>query len=192
MEDWGHSNGLNGSAQIYGNAVGTPSAGSWGNDWIANSFGSSQFSQATIVGILVNNNIWYVGVRILPQDGTSSTTGYFAGTFGGAGEVYRIDRWDNGVRTGLATSAQVAALNDVVNLQIIANQLTLFVNGISILTVADSTYATGNVGFVLQTLTFTTGFLDDWSGGDLALSAIAEEGYLPPLCGSGNSLITVW
>jgi len=160
--NWEIFGGL-GAPNIYSNAVGYPSTGTAvAADWIANSFGNDQFSQATITGF-TPDDIWFVGAHLAH----GPLSGYEAGISTAVSGHYLIDRWDNGTEVNLATSAQLAALNDVVRLKIQGTRLTLFVNGIAILTTTDSTYTSGNVGFALRGSHTSTGLLDNWSGGDL-------------------------
>jgi len=58
-------------------------------------------------------------------------------------------------------------VTNVVRLEVRGNMLTLFVNNVSILTARDNKFASGNPGIALNLGTATTGYLDDWSGGDL-------------------------
>ncbi len=160
------------AAVIVSNGVGLANSGDTAvMDWIGSGVSSNdQFSQMTMVRVpIVSNDFWFVDVRQGTPNATG-TRGYFAGIRPNEGDLnYRLWRYDSpGGGFLLAASTQAAALNDVVRLEVHGTHLTLFVNGISLLTATDSTYTTGRPGFEIVASTNAVPCMDNWSGGDFS------------------------
>jgi hypothetical protein len=133
---------------------------------------NDQFAQATIVA-LPSTLEMLVGVRMLGDGSNNPSSGYFVGPNDNiSGNAYRVFSVAGGLNTPLATSSTVAAVNDVVNLQVVGTTITVRVNGVLIsdLTCTDSNHTTGNPGlFINDPLSKWT----TWSAGSVTSSGAA-------------------
>ena len=111
--------------------------------WIANVFGPNQFAQAKLVDTTAD---WFfVGTRIA----SNAETCYLGGkklNGGGASPFYQIIQVLSGTYTPLATSSTVPVVNDVVRLENVGTNLTLYVNGSVMLTATDAAITDGAPG----------------------------------------------
>lgn len=149
--------------------ISTPNGGVYGNNACDERTGftwtNDQWAQVTY-------NAAPSGESLLCVRMTATTTrpnGYCVGTSPGiSGTPYKLYRIDAGVKTTLKTSAQNPVLGDVWNLQVIGSTITFKVNGtvVSALTdSADTTYTTGNPGFMLNDVTAGTKLITTWLAG---------------------------
>jgi hypothetical protein len=154
--------GTSNSFAIVSNQAQTPASTGTGALWSATTFTATQFSKVTFVNIAST----YQMVTVRHASGVET---YYAGGRNSSDFVdskYHIWKVVSGTNTSLAvTASQVAAAGDVVELDVSGTNLTLIVNGITILTVSDSAIASGQPGMVARHSAALVVF-DDWSGGD--------------------------
>jgi hypothetical protein len=150
-------------AAISGNQVASPSAGGGGFVWIANSFGSDQYSQIRITGAAGDWTGVAVRARVAPSQG------YWLAVKGDGAHLYALvgglfhelvhdpTAWSTG--DTLRLDAQTVAPNIA--------RLTVYRNGSPLFTHDDTTHfiASGQPGIGLFGGAPTA--LDDWRGGDL-------------------------
>lgn len=127
--------------------------------WNADTFTANQSSQATLVGSIGSAYYSAVGVRI--QSGAAS--GYFCGAWGASS--YIIGRMDNNAVTPLTTIGGSPTSSDVLKCAISSTTITFSLNGSSIGTASDPTYATGQPGLMGYD---GAAALDDWTGDNVA------------------------
>lgn len=138
---------------------------SCGSYWSADAFGGDQFSNATL---LSTTNASRFGAIVRCQTGVQSF--YFGGYYDTS--EYMIGLYNATTFSLLATTTQTATVNDVIELDIVGNKLSLLVNGSEILTVNDSTLTGGSPGLWSNDLSGTGSAVvfDIWSGGDIILN----------------------
>jgi hypothetical protein len=98
-----------------------------------------------------------------------STTCYSA-IFGNQGGVFGVElRKTSGTtetRITFETSTE-PQLGDILRLEVIGSNLTVYLNGSVLLTASDSTYASGSSGVVAYGTLNSGTLIDNWEGGNL-------------------------
>lgn len=162
------------------NTAGVDSAGNVrGLAWTADTWPNDQYSQATVVGQGAAAGVANgVSVRMAT---TGSTREWYAG--GKENNSFnprtRIWKYVGGTISSLASAgaSQDLAVNDVIKLTVTGTSLELFRNAASILTITDSSHASGKAGIqTMHPTNASASMLDDWSG-DQVGGAVDE----PPL-----------
>jgi hypothetical protein len=133
---------------------------------------NDQWAEIKVDATNVASNFVAVCVRGV-IDGTNHTTMYCGGINNvNFGTDYRIWSSSSGSNTPLGSaSGQNAAVNDVINFQVVGTTLTLAVNGITLLTTTDSAFTTGNVMVWLSDATSTIRLAGSWRAGSVTAAA---------------------
>jgi hypothetical protein len=165
--DWTEIAGLT-EPGIFSNQVDT--ANPPFSDWACRtleSYPADQYSQAVLVALASAE--WFVLVRGRTTVQTDLYAGGYSSTQAGDTNL-RIFKMVNNVFTSLANfGSQFLAATDVVRLEVKADDLELFVDGISKLTAAnDPSLTSGPPGIGVSHSAGNVALLDDWEGGDFA------------------------
>lgn len=130
---------------------------------IGQTWTNDQFAQMTIAALSLTHMALYV--RLTGDGGNNPATGYKVGPNpnSAGNNSYRLYKVDG---TLLAASATIAAVSDVVNLEIVGTTITVRVNGsiLSDLTTTDATHASGNPGLYIDDV---VGKFSTWSAGSV-------------------------
>lgn len=110
-------------------------------------------------------------VGLMLRCATGAANGYVFQIFGGAPQ---IARWDAGSYTSLVSDSGAFDLDDVLYFEMVGTTLTAKVNGSTVLTTTDSTYASGRFG--LYSFADTSG-LDQLTAGDFGSGGAKPAGY---------------
>jgi hypothetical protein len=103
----------------------------------------------------------------LTNPGTPATTsGYVFTGFGGQGAMLLL-RYDNGVSTNLGGFIGDPVSGDRFGIRLVGGVHTLFKNGNAMVSIADSTYTSGNFSLTIGN---TTDRFDDYGGGPFTIS----------------------
>lgn len=155
--------------------------------WSANTFSPNQYSEATILSV---NNFSAVVVR-----GSAVADTYYGGgcnAFSFGNNRQRIWKRIAGVDTSLAVAAAtVIAANDLVRLTVSGTLLTLSVNGVNVLSVIDTTLATGNPGLASRSAGTLVHTFDDWTGGGVIGTEVFAMDDLPATVSSVTAVQNV-
>ena len=150
------NNGINISGN---NFVGTAAT----NDvayWSANSFSTTQFSQVTLTAL--NGTTDFPGVAVLLSGSGVATHGY--NCVEDTTNIF-IQKITGTANTTLTSSSTTGTASDILRLEVdSAGNLTCYKNGVSTLTVNDTTYTSGSPGLFLFGTVATS---KNWSGGNL-------------------------
>lgn len=147
---------LSNQADVVDNRGNYYSNATWPND---------HWSQATI---LTTANILHASVRV--RCATAADTYYNGGAnptdFGNKNR--RIWKTVAGTRTSLGSQATDVVANDVIYLEAQGTALVFKVNGTTVVSVTDSSIASGNAGLGGRNFASDSPKYDDWSGGDFS------------------------
>jgi hypothetical protein len=128
--------------------------------WNANSYSPSQFSEVTLMAL--NGTTDFPGVALLLSGTGASTQGYSC--IENTTNIF-IQKISGTTNTPLTSAASAGAPGDVLRLEAApAGALTCYKNGVSTLTVTDTTYTSGQPGLFLYG---TVSSSKNWSGGNL-------------------------
>lgn len=177
--NWATAKGMVGPLGILSNGVKDPDgAGNRVGSYYSNvSFSADQFSQATFVARTTGGQM--VTVR-------SITSGVTRNAYGGGHHVadfgdykYCIFKWVAGTLSQLAVHAsETVTAGDVLRLEISGTTLTLYANAVQKVQVTDVSHAAGQPGMHAESVSASTVWFDDWSGGDLSAAAARRLGLL--------------
>ncbi len=150
---------------IFSNKCALASNGQIDAQWSPSGSIANQYSQATILSISLTNYL-LVGVR---TSGSISSDGYYAGWNGADTPTvqYSICKFNGSNPTRLALSSQLLAVSDVVKLAVEGNKLSLYVNGIGILTATDTDFSVGYPGLLAVGGATDLPVFDNWFGGSI-------------------------
>jgi hypothetical protein len=148
---------------------------------------SDQYSQVRVTDLVGIDD--YLGpiVRCAGAGWSPYKNYYFAHIRGGFGasKTMTLGKYVDGTQTTISTSSTITiADNDIIRLEAKGSALTVYINGISVLTGTDSSLGAGYPGFMMKQNSAdpSNPNLDDWEGGSLnpRLSPYeAEEGLAP-------------
>ena len=132
-------------------------------------FGNDQYAQVTLINVS-----GYAGVVL--RAATGAYTCYTA-VAGSSNSV--IQKAVAGTVTTVATGGPAFANSDVLRLEITGSLLTLYKNGVSVLTGVDTAIASGKAGIA----GFNTSLIaaDNWEGGDLGFPATLTYPFTVPV-----------
>jgi hypothetical protein len=125
-----------------------------------NTFANDQFAEATVTG-------HHIGIVIRHQ--AASTSCYLASIQGGN----NVDLWriDSGGFTGLGGQSVAATDGHVLRIEAVGSTIIVKLDGATVITVSDATYASGQPG--IASYTNTPAYGDNWSAGPTAGGAPA-------------------
>ncbi|HET7748756.1 MAG TPA: hypothetical protein VFK81_05210, partial [Terriglobales bacterium] len=150
------NNGINIASNNFVGTAGT-------NDvayWSASPFSNVQFSQVTLTAL--NGTTDFPGIAVLLSGSGSSTHGYNCVEDTTNIFIQRINGTSN---TTLTSASTTGVAGDILRLEVDpAGNLTCYKNGVSTLTVNDTTYTSGSPGLFLFGTVSTA---KNWSGGNL-------------------------
>jgi hypothetical protein len=189
--NWSRALGITADAQIVSNMVEVSSgpnltatdyynAVSWPNDQY-----SEIVAQADSAGSTGN---MMAAVRMSTTDNTMYYGGATNGSFGTS--VFQIKKRVAGTITSFVSTTHVYAAGDVIRLAVQGTALTLYLNGVSILTATDSSIASGRAGFMIQTdANLADVRFNNWTGGSITGSGpkiyITQSGSPSGACTTG-------
>jgi hypothetical protein len=151
------NNGINISSN---NFVGTAGGINDVAYWSANLFSASQFSEVTLTAM--NGTTDYPGVAVLLSGSGASTQGYSC--IENTANIF-LQKISGTTNVALTSAATTGAVGDVLRLEAApGGALTCYKNGVSTLTVTDTTYTSGQPGLFLYGTIATS---KNWSGGNL-------------------------
>ena len=128
-------------------------------------FSNDQFSQLTITSAGGASSALGPAVRV-----QASSEGYY--TLTAAGSQIALEVQSAGVNTPLGTFNHQVAPGDILRLEVQGTTLTGKLNGATIITANDSSFASGSAGIAaLNTTSPSAG--NDWSGGNMAAQRVA-------------------
>ena len=151
------NNGINISSN---NFVGTVSNANDVAYWAVNTFGAPQFSQVTLTAL--NGTTDFPGTAVLLSGSGGATHGYSC--VEDTTNIF-IQKITGTANTTLTSAATTGAAGDILRLEAdSAGNLTCYKNGVSTLTLNDTTYTSGSPGLFLFGTVATS---KNWSGGNL-------------------------
>lgn len=133
---------------------------------------NDQYSQATISASAGGGSATGVGVIVRGTTGLPANGSYYRAICDTSTGDTTVDKIVAGVFTNLGGAIAGTWVNgDVVRLEIVADLLTVYRNGVSVGTRNDSAIASGAAGIAYSS-TATTPRLDDWSAGSIDAPAV--------------------
>lgn len=177
--------------QIASNLVEATTTGRNGAFWNANAFNADQYSEITIAGTA---GAIAPTVRCSTAGGENGYEAYFSGTFGSAGTMF-FQRSVAGAVTNVSNVAATISVGDVVRIQAVGTTITIYKNGVIILTAQDTNLTSGSPGIFTQSNPITNAQASLWAGGNAALlsasfSLGAGENITPSSNGAYASAIS--
>jgi len=154
-----------GGLAIFGDAAaGTAAAGVTGDVWTANTFSGDQFSQFTLTATQPSGGQW-IGAAVRAQSGGQSA---YVGIYfwnSGSPELMLFKR-SGGSWTQLGSAVNSGPLAAGTQLEVTAagSAISVLENGSAKITVSDTSITGGSPGII----SFGTGQVDNWSGGNAA------------------------
>ena len=140
--------------------------GSWYSGTASPAFTDNQFSQCTMKTITGGSANDGTGVGVSVRVASGARTYYrCVVNAAGSGNV-EIAKSVAGTYTFLARTTSAFVSGDVLRLEVNGTTLTAYKNGVSILTIGDSSVTTGKPGLAYSSV-LTAASVDDWSGGNL-------------------------
>jgi hypothetical protein len=129
--------------------------------WAANSFPPAQFSEVLLVTL--NSTTDFPGVGVLMSGTGTSTQGYEC--IEDTANIYLQKIAGSGSNTTLTSAATSGAPGDIIRLEVTtAGALTCYKNGVSTLTITDTSFTSGAPGLFFYGNVATA---KNWSGGNL-------------------------
>lgn len=139
-----------------------------GSHWAtaSNTFGSDQFSKATIaVALNAGGSNVYLSmcVRISGSGGTRDLYQFTCNA-----STWYLTRVDNGTGTDIASGSRSQVVGEEVECRAVGSTISGWIDGVEITSVTDTAYTSGQPGFEVYNSGTTLAAWDDWSGGDLS------------------------
>jgi hypothetical protein len=138
--------------------------------WIGHTFGSDQSIQMTVVDGAP------FSVLTLHADGNPATSWNLYRTYHDSFGTTKLERWTAGIDTEIGSAAVVAGVGETFAIRRSGGNVIVEVEGVPIITVADSTHTGGSPGF---------GYVD--MDGNAALDDAVLGGISATSSGSGNA-----
>jgi len=140
--------------------------------WNHDSFPANQYSQAALQGGSAGHYAWAaVAVRVQPTTGTDRGHDYFCGSSSGSGGVWQgtvyLIKGAGSTFTTISSASATLHDGDILRASAVGSTISCAVNGANVIIITDSTYSSGQPGFVAGSATPFGQAITGWSAGAL-------------------------